>query len=265
MVMKKLLALILALVMTVCLFAACSEEKEEGPKDETATVRPLAEDALELFVKRDQEKLLPMFTDPDPAVKPAKDVVDKYTAYDSIVANFEAQVDTWGIEDEELKKEVKEYGKKKADEIYAMFKADGIKDVSAVGVIINANGKAKLLNVTAAEYEYAYPELYTAPGNYAIYIDKYDGEQPAKKLLGTATAEEVAANTALADACKAADTEAKAKLATMTIDDFKPVVDAIFAKMATYVVDTDVSIQYKKDDKGEWKIGMFSVSVIEAE
>lgn len=261
MTMKKLLALIMVLAMTVCLFAACAE-KEEGPKDETADVRPLAEEALELFIKRDV-KLYEKFTDPDPTVAPAKNVADKYTAYDALITNFEAQVDTWEIPDE-LKAEVKEYAKKKADDVYTKFQADGIQNVNVVGNVISASGKAKVLSITAKEYEYSYAELYTAPGNYAAFVGvDFGGKQPAKKLLSTATEDEIAANAAIKDACIAADAEAKEKIKVMTIDELKPVVDKIFEKAGSYVVDAAVSFQYKKNDKGEWKISNFMVSEAE--
>ena len=259
--MKKLLALILALVMTVCLFAACGE-KEETVADPSGEVRPLAEEALELIVKRDQETLLTKLSDPDPVVDPGKSIVAKFDAYAAVLTGFEAQVDTWEITDE-LKAEVKAYAVAKADAVLASFKAEGIQSVNTVGAVVNANGKAKLLDVSAKEFDYGYAELYTAPGNMAEFVGvDFGGAHPAKKVLPSATPEEVTANSDIAAKCTAADADALAKIKTMTIDELKVVTDNIFAKIDTYVVDTDVSISYKKIDNA-WKINSIGISAVE--
>lgn len=244
MVMKKLLALILALMMTVCLFAACGE-KEEVSVDETATVRPLAEDALDLVVARDAENILTKLTDVDPAVDPGKSVVAKFDAYAAILTNFEAQVDTWEITDE-LKAEVKAYAAAKADEVLASFKADGVKDVTDMNGVIAVSAKAQLLNVTGD----AYKALYTAPGNYA----KYAGVE-CPEIKEVMTEEETAA-------VAKADEDAKAAIKVMTIDELKVVADNVFAAIQACVVDTDVAFQYKKIGN-DWKINYVGISAVE--
>lgn len=242
--MKKLLALILALMMTVCLFAACAE-KEEASVDETATVRPLAEEALALVVARDAEALLTKMTDPDPTVDPGKSVVAKFNSYAAVLTSFEAQVDAWEISDE-LKAEVKAYAATKADELYASFKADGIKDVTDMSGVIAVSAKASLLNVTGDVYK----AIYTAPGNYA----KFAGVE-CPEIKEVMTEEETAA-------VKKADEDAKAAIKVMTIDELKVVADNVFAAIQDCVVDTDVAFQYKKIGN-DWKINYVGISAVE--
>lgn len=244
MIMKKLLALILALMMTVCLFAACGE-KEEAKVDETATVRPLAEEALALVVARDAEALLPKLTDEDPAVDPGKSLVAKCNSYAAVITKFEAQVDTWEISDE-LKAEVKAYAATKADEVLASFKAEGVKDVTDMSGVITASAKAQLLNVTGD----AYKAIYTAPGNYA----KFAGVE-CPEIKEVMTEEETAA-------VAKADEDAKAAIKVMTIDELKVVTDNVFAAIQDCVVDTDVAFQYKKVNN-EWKINYVGISAVE--
>ena len=242
--MKKLLALVLALMMTVCLFAACGE-KEEAKVDETATVRPLAEEALALVVARDSETLLTKLTDEDPTVDPGKSVLAKFAEYDAVLANFEAQVDTWEISDE-LKAEVKAYAATKADEVLASFKADGVKDVTDMSGVIAVSAKANLLDVTGD----AYKALYTAPGNYA----KFAGVE-CPEIKEVMTEEETAA-------VAKADEDAKAAIKVMTIDELKVVADNVFAAIQACVVDTDVAFQYKKVG-ADWKINYVGISAAE--
>ena len=247
--MKKLLALILALMMTVCLFAACGEEEAEAPAADTTVPKEVTENAtkaLDLLVAQNQEELLKNVVDPDPTAAANSSFISKLTAYAAVPTNFATQVEAWGLADD-VKAEVNKYAETKAADLYRAFKANGVKSSVKSGEIVTVNAKAALLNVTGEEYSLIY-----SPANMA----KYTGvEYPTVADPAAPTEEETAA-------IAAADAEVKAKLAAMTIDELKVVTDNVFEALKAQVVDTDVAFQYKKIDK-DWKINYIGISAAE--
>ncbi len=148
--MKKLLALILVLMMSVFVFAACSE-KEAGVADETPVVTEIAEACLAKIVALDDTAL-----DYTVAEKGAYTVISgKITALAGLAAKFDATIDDWEIPDEN-KEELKTYAAEKADAIVASFAAGAVESVTVSGDKANANCKATLLNNGAADYSAAF-------------------------------------------------------------------------------------------------------------
>ena len=154
MTMKKLMAIVLALVMAVCVFTACSKEetKVENPaaatsEEDQKAISEVAKNCLDKIVALDET-----------AVEYTVEEKGAFTTISSRIAktaafkdSFVGAIDKWEIADAD-KETLKALAAEKADAILASFTADEIGEFTVNGDKANVNCTAALLNISAPEY-----------------------------------------------------------------------------------------------------------------
>ena len=138
--MKKVLALILVLMMSVFVFAACESSEEKAAAAEEA-IKTVATDCLEKLVAVDEAAL-----EYTVAEKGAEKVIkDKLTALSAMPTKFDTTIDGWEISDEN-KEELKSYAAEKAAAIVASYTAGGVESIVVNEDKANVSCKATILN-----------------------------------------------------------------------------------------------------------------------